>query len=75
MIQRQTTDNYCCIRQDGTRFNIQCAFNFSDNLVIINQVTPVTTQNKNHIEINTNKNTNKIDNMVKNYQGYTFNTI
>ena len=25
----------CCVRQDGTRFNIQCAFNYSDNLVII----------------------------------------
>ena len=41
----------CCIRQDGTRFNIQCAFNYSDNLVIINHVTPVTIQNKNHLEI------------------------
>ena len=42
---------YCCIRRDGTRFDIQCAFNYSDNLVIINQVTPVTIQNKNHLEI------------------------
>ena len=42
---------YCCIRQDGTRFDIQCAFNYSDNLVIINQVTPVTIQNKNYLEI------------------------
>ena len=41
----------CCVRQDGTRFNIQCAFNYSDNLVIINQVRPVTIQNKNHLEI------------------------
>ena len=41
----------CCVRQDGTRFNIQCAFNYSDNLVIINQVTPITIQNKNHLEI------------------------
>ena len=41
----------CCFRQDGKRFNIQCAFNYSDNLVIINQVTPVTIQNKNHLEI------------------------
>ena len=44
-------NNNCCFRQDGTRFNIQCAFNYSDNLVIINQVTPVTIQNKNHLEI------------------------
>ena len=44
-------DLYCCFRQDGKRFNIQCAFNYSDNLVIINQVTPVTIQNKNHLEI------------------------
>ena len=44
-------DRNCCVRQDGTRFNIQCAFNYSDNLVIINQVTPVTIQNKNHLEI------------------------
>ena len=41
----------CCVRQDGTRFDIKCAFNYSDNLVIINQVTPVTIQNKNHLEI------------------------
>ena len=45
-----TISSYCCVRQDGTRFN-QCAFNYSDNLVIINQVTPVTIQNKNHLEI------------------------
>ena len=31
--------------------DITCAFNYSDNLVIINQVTPVTIQNKNHLEI------------------------
>ena len=31
--------------------DIKCAFNYSDNLVIINQVTPVTIQNKNHLEI------------------------
>ena len=31
--------------------HIKCAFNYSDNLVIINQVTPVTIQNKNHLEI------------------------
>ena len=43
--------NPCCVRQDGTRFDIKCAFNYSDNLVIINQVTPVTIQNKNHLEI------------------------
>ena len=49
------TNKYCCIRQDGTRFDIRCAFNYSDNLVIINQVTPVTIQNKNHLEIMTDK--------------------
>ena len=32
-------------------FNSLCALNYSDNLVIINQVTPVTIQNKNHLEI------------------------
>ena len=42
---------HCCIRQDGTQFDIKCAFNYSDNLVIISQITPVTIQNKNHIEI------------------------
>ena len=39
---------------DWTRRNtvdIKCAFNYSDNLVIINQVTPVIIQNKNHLEI------------------------
>ena len=28
-----------------------CAFIYSDNLIIIRQVTPVTIQNKNHLEI------------------------
>ena len=58
----------CCVRQDGTRFDIKCAFNYSDNLVIINQVTPVTIQNKKSFRNNTYKNTNKIGNMVKKYQ-------
>ena len=44
-------ETICCIRQDGTRFNIQCAFNYSDKLVIINQVKPVIIQNKNLLEI------------------------
>ena len=44
-------DRSCCIGRDGTRFDIKCAFNYSDNLVIINQVTPVIIQNKNHLEI------------------------
>ena len=46
---------HCCIRRDGTRFDSECAFNYSDNLVIINQVTPVTIQNKHHLEIITDK--------------------
>ena len=32
-------------------FNIQCAFIYSDIMVNISQVTPVTIQNKNHLEI------------------------
>ena len=43
--------NGCCIRRDGTRINIQCAFIYSDIMVNISQVTPVTIQNKNHLEI------------------------
>ena len=50
-ILNEITNIICCVRQDGTRFDIKCAFNYSDNLVIINQVTPVTIQNKNHLEI------------------------
>ena len=45
-IMSNICDSTCCIRQDGTRFNIQCAFNYSDNLVNISQVTPVTIQTK-----------------------------
>ena len=41
----------CCIRQDGTRFDSECAFIYSDIMVNISQVTPVTIQNKNHLEI------------------------
>ena len=41
----------CCIARDRTRFDSECAFIYSDNLVIISQVTPVTKQNKNHLEI------------------------
>ena len=41
----------CCFGRDGTRFNSECAFIYSDNLVIIRQVTPVTIQNKSHLEI------------------------
>ena len=36
-------------------FNIQCAFIYSDIMVNISQVTPVTIQNKNHLEIITFK--------------------
>ena len=39
------------------------------------QVTPVTLQNKNDLEKIQIKHTNKIGNLVKNYQCYTFNTI
>ena len=38
------------------RFNSWCAFIYSDNLVIINQVTPVTIQNKKSFRNNTNNN-------------------
>ena len=41
----------CCSGRDGTRFDSECAFIYSDIMVIINQVTPVTIQNKNYIEI------------------------
>ena len=41
----------CSVRQDGTRFDIKCAFNYSDNLVIINQVTPVTIQIRTQIKM------------------------
>ena len=51
-----TLNSLCCVRQDETRFSIQCAFNYSDNLVIINQVTPVTIQNKKSFRNNTNNN-------------------
>ena len=44
-------DNNCCIGRDGTRFDSECAFIYSDIMVIISQVTPVTIQNKNHLEI------------------------
>ena len=44
-------DTLCCIRRDGTRFDIKCAFIYSDIMVNISQVTPVTIQNKNHLEI------------------------
>ena len=48
----KTIYNYiCCIGRDGTRFDIQCAFIYSDIMVNISQVTPVTIQNKNHLEI------------------------
>ena len=32
----------CCIGRDGTRFGSECAFIFSDIMVNISQVTPVT---------------------------------
>ena len=51
LIKSYFSDRTWCITQDGTRFDIRCAFNYSDNLVIINQVSPVTIQNKNHLEI------------------------
>ena len=42
---------YCCIRRDGTRYDSECAFIYSDIMVNISQVTPVIIQNKNHLEI------------------------
>ena len=36
-------------------FGSEYAFIYSDSLVIISQVTPVTIQNKNHLEIITDK--------------------
>ena len=46
----------CCVRQDGTRYDNKCAFNYSDNLVVICQVTPVTIQTKKTFRNNTNNN-------------------
>ena len=37
--------------RDGTRFDSECAFIYSDIIMNISQVTPVTIQNKNHFEI------------------------
>ena len=34
----------CCIRRDGTLFDIKCAFNYSHIRVNVSQVTPVTIQ-------------------------------
>ena len=41
----------CCIGRDGTRFDSECAFIYSDIMVNVSQVTPVTIQNINHLEI------------------------
>ena len=59
------------------RFNSECAFIYSDIMVNISQVTPVTTNKSKQKSFrnNTNKNTNKIGNMVKKYQCDTFKTI
>ena len=43
--------------------------------MIISQVTPVTIQNKSHLEIIQIRTQNKIGNMVKKYQCNIFNTI
>ena len=64
----------CCIGRDGTLFDSECAFIYSDIMVKISQVTPVTIQNKSFGNT-TNKNINKIGNIVKKYQCNTFNTI
>ena len=37
--------------RDGTRFDSECAFIYSDIMVNISQVTPVIIQNKNLLEI------------------------
>ena len=43
--------------------------------MIINQITPVTIQNKNYLEIIQIRTQNNIGNIVKKYQCNTFNTI
>ena len=46
-------NNKCSVVSDEKEhgFNSLYAFSYSDNLVIISHVTPVTIQNKNYIEI------------------------
>ena len=47
----KVTNGGCCIGRDGTRFDIKCAFIYSDIMVNISQLSPVAIQNKNHLEI------------------------